>query len=277
MRPAHRRFALSGVNFELRSRSAGDLDGLSASYGAYEAGEAAAADVVVEIERAAGFCEGRERGPRYPAFETSVTGGTLRLERFDADGEVELASSPLRGRFRVGPSPHSLEAVIRIAASIALPRRGALILHASCVADRRGAHLFAGVSGAGKSTIAALLADACGDAVELVSEELVILAPDGGGWRAHVAPFLAKVELPHGLSRPLASINFLEQAPAHERSELQRATALRELLRHILVYARDPITSDAVLGSAAALLAAVPAFRLRFAPRGDVAEVLGIT
>src|SRR5690606_2367179 len=146
--------------------------------------------LIVEVERVPGFARGRERGPEYPGFRRArVAHDTIRLSRFDAEGDIVLpaaSSEPVRARFRVGDSANSLEAAIRIAASIALPRRGGVIVHASAVAARGRAWIFAGVSGAGKSTIARLLSGASPELVAL-ADELVILAPgQHGQFAAHV-------------------------------------------------------------------------------------------
>ena len=267
-------FELAGFSTRVEVNGAAELEPLGGGYSELPRG-ALHSDLVLRIERRPSFPEGREKSFCYPAFTTRLAGRRLELERYDARGWLDLAASPLRGDFVVGQSRNSAEAAIRIALSVGLPRRGALILHSSAVADARGAHVFSGVSGAGKSTIAALLSPPSGLAIK-VADELLVLARGEGGWRVLAAPFIGARSAPPGASFPLSSINILEQALCHERQPLSSVSALRELMRHVLVYARDPETAAHVLGAVGELATAIPFFRLRFAKDPSVAEVLGL-
>jgi hypothetical protein len=286
------RFCVAGLDVVLRSAQPDGLAMLGGYYDAYpSAGKPPGLEL--EIERVRGLAAGREPGPSYPAFERQLgADGRIELLRYDAEGEIRLPppgagtygpAAPVRGRFRVEDGANSLEAAIRIGVSIALPRRGAMILHASAVVAEGRAHVFAGVSGAGKSTIATMLADAC-PAVYKVSDELLIAAPaqrderaDDTGWCAHVTPFIGSGGLSHRTYHPIAGIHFLVQAASHQRSPMSRADGLRELMHHVLVYVAEPDTAGRVLSAAMALTAAVPCDRLAFAKNPGVATVLGIT
>lgn len=283
---AERRFCIAGIEVALGARAA-DLDGLAASYEACP-GRGGAPDLSLEIERIPGFGRERSRSASYPAFDAELRGPRLvGLRRYDAEGELELPGregEPVRGRFRVGESANSLEALVRIGMSVTVPRRGGLVFHASSVRARLGAALFAGKSGAGKSTIAALLAGVSG--FERLADELVIVMPGAspganagaaGPWDVHVPPFLGGPGLPHGARAPLAETHVLVQAGHHRRTRLARTEAVRALLPHVLAYVAEPETAALALAAAAALTAAVPCYRLEFAKDPGVAAVLGIT
>jgi hypothetical protein len=298
---AERRFCIAGIEVALGAARAGqdDLDGLAASYAACPS-RGGAPDLIVEIERIPGFGRERSRSASYPAFDAELRAPRLLgLRRYDAEGELALPGhegEAVRGRFRVGESANSLEALVRIGMSVTVPRRGGLVFHASAVRTRQGAALFAGKSGAGKSTIASLLAGVSG--FERLADELVIvmpgpssdpssdpsLGPNAGantgtnkGWDVHVPPFLGGVGLPHGTHAPLAETHVLVQAPHHRRTQLPRTEAVRALLPHVLAYVAEPETAGLTLAAAAALTAAVPCYRLEFAKDPGVAAVLGIT
>jgi hypothetical protein len=273
------RFHLAGLPVVVRAATDAALADLWPRYRDFPT--AAAPALTIDVERVAGF--DRARGPEYPAFRrTALADGRLHVERFDAEGEVTTGDLPLAARFRVGPSLNSLEACIRIAASIALPRTGALILHASSVEHAGRAQVFTGPSGAGKSTISSMLAGSHPSCRKL-TDELTILrrapaAPGArAGWEVYVPPVLSPAALPFGDRAPLAALHVLEQAPVHERVPLTAAAALPELLRQVLVYVGEPRTAALVLELAADLLAGVPVDRLRFRKDPAVAAVLGIT
>lgn len=270
-------FGLAGVEVLLRTSAGAVLPGFY-----HEApGLGGPPHLVVEIETVPGLARGRPRSPDYPGFERALLDPrTIGLRRFDAEGRIRLPDrrgQPVHATFRVGDSANSLEAAIRIGVSLTLPRLGGLVFHASAVARADEALLFLGVSGAGKSTIAAMLASSIPGVVK-ISDELVAVRPDEHGtWQAHVTPFLGDPGLPRGESWPVAALHFLAQAREHRRTSVAPPTALRELLRHVLVYVAEPETAGHVLDCASGLAVSVPCHRLEFAKDPGVAEVLGLT
>jgi hypothetical protein len=270
------RFAIADLPIEVRAATPGALHDLAPIYTRFATDRAPL--LTIDIARVDGF--DRERNPEYPAFaRTALPDGRLHVERFDAEGEVGVGDLPLAASFRVGPSPNSLEACVRIAASLALPRDGALILHASAVVHDGRALVFTGVSGAGKSTISSLLGDAYPSCTK-IADELVVLRRTGDGWHAIVPPYLGphdRTGIAHGARAPLAAIHSLVQADHDARTPLAPTAALRELLRHVLVYVADARTAEHVLGLAAALTRDVAFHRLHFRKHPQVAAVLDIT
>jgi hypothetical protein len=230
--------------------------------------------LVVELEHHAAL-DDAALAPDHPRFARRLDRDVLVVERGDARGRIDASAAPVRARFEVGANLHAREACLRVALSVALPCHQALILHASAVRWAGKAHVFTGVSGAGKSTIAALLDGHPGCA--RLADELLILARGDDGWRVHVPPVLGKVDLPVNDAAPLASVDLLVQAAAHHRERLGGGAALRELLRHVVVYAAEPATTERVLGLVERLVHEVPCHRLAFTPDLGVAAVLGVT
>jgi hypothetical protein len=233
-----------------------------------------AAGLVVTLEVDPSL-DDRPHGPTYPAFERRRRGDALEIERADATGTIEVRGAAIVARFRVSTHPSSVEACLRVALSVALPRHDALILHASAAIAHEHALVFAGVSGAGKSTIATLLSSQPGWA--RLADDLVIVARRDGEWSAEVPPFHGTSGLPHGRAFPLAGVDLLVQASVHRRRRLDAPTALRELLRHVVVFAAEESTSEIVLGLTSRLVAEIPVSRLEFLPDPGVAQVLDIT
>lgn len=266
------RLSFAGLSIEVRADDPAALADLAPIYAEFATDAAPA--LVITVERVEGF--DRERGPEYPAFRReALPDGRLRVERFDAEGVLDVDARPLTAHFRVGPSANSLEACLRIAASLALPRAGALILHASAAVHGGRARVFSGHSGAGKSTISAMLPE--GDpAWTKLADELLVLrrADDGSGWEVVVPPYLGPAGIAHGARAPLAGIHFLVQAPFDRRDRLPGPAALRGLLRNVLVYVAEPATAAAVLAVAADVTAATPCFTLHFRKHPQVAAVL---
>lgn len=278
-----RRLCLSDLEIELREATPGALAGLWHGYARFPSWKAVP-DLVIEIERLAALPPGHGPDELFPAFArelVAATAGaaapTLRLRRYDAWGEVSRGhDGRYSARFTVGPSANSLEACLRIAISAALPSTGAILMHSSAVRLDGEALVFSGVSGAGKSTISELLATREG--LEKLADELLLLqAPraPGQAWTLIVAPFLGAAGLPHGASLPLAAVHLLIQAPAHRKRRVPPGEALREVMKHILVYTGLPGTAEAVLGVAARLCAEVPVYALEFELTTPLRPLLG--
>ena len=266
------RFLFADLPIEVRAAHPGAIDDLAPIYAQFTT--ELAPRLIITITRIEGV-DG-ERGPEYPAFaRRALPDGRLHVARFDAEGEVDVGALPLTAQFRVGPSMNSLEACVRIAASLALARDGALIMHSSAVVHRGRALVFTGVSGAGKSTISSMLAEAYPSCAK-IADELLVLRHGDDGWRVIVPAYLGPAGIAHGQVAPLAGVHFLVQAPFDRRERLPAAVAMRELLRHVLVYVAEPHTADHVLGLAAQLTTAVPFYRLHFRKDPYVGTVLEI-
>lgn len=277
--PSDIRFSLAGLQVELVASRPGDLRELAGHYKDYTPSIPTSPHLRVRFATDPDLV-GPAPLPDHPAFRARAENGGIRLERFDAIGDVTLpkqSAEPVALSFRSGGNRHSLEAAVRIGVSIALPRVGGLLLHASAVATDRGALVFLGQSGAGKSTISSMLHEAWPGCEKISDELLAVVADDStGGWRAHVTPFLGGDGLPHGRSWPLAEVYLLHQAREHRRSPLSPARALPELLRNALAYVAEAETADRVLGLAARLSRDIPCYELHFLKDPGVGRVLGV-
>lgn len=128
---------------------------------------------------------------------------------------------------------------------------GGLLLHASAVRTSRGALLFCGESGVGKSTTARLLA---GDSV--LADDHCLLFPTTDGWRAQSAPTWRK-----GSAKP-HRVFFIEQAESTVLLPLDRSSALRLLLKNTVLWHSDRALYDLVLSNAVQALEAAEYLRL---------------
>jgi len=235
-------------------------------------------NVVIEIDRIAGFAVGRPISARHPAFDARIRApGHLSLVRADAEGDIEFGADPIRANFRVDDQRHSIEAAIRVSVAAASVRRGQLILHSSCVVSGGRAFVFVGESGAGKSTIAEFLQESTA-AVRIADELVVVARRQQEPWHAHATPFFGKVAAVQApVCAPVQGIFFLHQATEHHLVAVDRSRSVNGLMRHVLAYAVDPDTAGRALSAVINITDAVPCFELHFAKNPSVAEVLGIT
>jgi len=195
--------------------------------------------------------------------------GRWVLER--GDFRAELDPSLRRGRIRQAVSPFAIDAAFRILHSLLLSSQGGLLVHAASVVRNGRAFLFAGVSGAGKTTISRL---APPDAT-LLTDEISYLRREGDGYVAYGTPFageLAKVG--ENVCAPLGGLYLLVQGPENRIDGVSEAVATRAVMESVLFFAHDSELVGQVFDSVCDLVQRVPVRRLTFMPDSRVWELI---
>ena len=177
------------------------------------------------------------------------------------------------GHIRQSSNPYSPDTVLRIVHSLVLAKEGGFLVHAASAVRNGVAFLFAGVSGAGKTTISRL---APSD-VTLLTDEISYVRPDGSGYRAFGTPFAGELSQPgRNVSAPIAALFLLEQGPRNQIESVSPEEAIRLLLRNILFFSGDSELVNLVFQSACNFVERVPVRRLVFVPDERVWETIGL-
>jgi hypothetical protein len=181
------------------------------------------------------------------------------LSRYDFGGSLDLARRVVDVTVTEAHEL-TLDSLLRVVLSLALiPARGLLVHAASLERAGRG-HLFPGVSGAGKTTLARLSTDAT-----LLSDELSIATIAGEGALVHGTPFWGELtRAGEDGSAALAGIYFPRHAARHAVIPLAERAALTRLLPTVMSFAREADVVAGVVDLAADLVARVPCFILDF-------------
>ena len=130
----------------------------------------------------------------------------MAIERGDFCAELDARSR--RGWVRQSPNPYSIDAVLRIVHSLVLAEEGGFLVHAASAVRNGRAFLFAGVSGAGKTTISRL---APPDAT-LLTDEISYLRRSGSGYHAYGTPFAGELaRVGKNVRAPLAALYLLRK------------------------------------------------------------------
>jgi len=196
-------------------------------------------------------------------------GGQWLIERGDLRAEWEPASR--RGRIVQSPNPYSIDAVLRIVHSLILAPEGGLLVHAASAVRNGKAFLFAGVSGAGKTTISRL---APPDAT-LLTDEISYLRRNDRGYVAYGTPFAGELaKLGENVRAPLAALYLLQKGFENIVEPVKASDAARLLLENVLFFANDPELVSLVFESACELVGRVPVYRLTFVPDERVWELI---
>ena len=234
-------------------------------------------------QRYAGFID-RSAVPHY-AFDVCLTppddeeadaelrvirhGHRWQLERgdFRADWDPLLRC----GRILQSPNPYSIDTVLRIVHTLVLAGEGGFLMHAASALRNGRAFLFAGASGAGKTTIARL---APRD-VRLLTDEISYVRVEDGGFHACGTPFAGEIARSgENLRAPLAAIYLLAQGPENRIDEIPLAEPARALLTNILFFAEDRELVQSVFRSALDCAERIPVRRLTFVPDARVWELI---
>ena len=167
------------------------------------------------------------------------------------------------------------ENVLRVIAAYRLLDSGGVLLHSAAVADDRGAHVFFGVSGAGKSTISRL-GYATGRAV--LSDDMNALRFTPDGVVVEHLPFAG--DFGHGRtatsgSYPVRTLCSLEKGPGPELKPMASAPAIAALLGCASFVNRNPYRLDELVAKLETLNARLPVRVLTFTLDNRCWELLG--
>ncbi|MCX7899266.1 MAG: hypothetical protein N2444_04150 [Methylocystis sp.] len=200
-----------------------------------------------------------------PDEEVDVTrdGDVWRLSRGDFRAEWNIVSR--RGYVRQTANPYSIDSVLRILHTLILAKRGGFLLHAASAVRNGKAHIFSGVSGAGKTTISRL---APPDATLLTDEiSYVTKAPDGA-YCAHGTPFAGDLGRPgENIGAPIGATYLISHGSENRIEDIASPVeAARALLGNILFFTHSLEMVDAVFESALEFVQETPVKRLFFLP-----------
>lgn len=195
--------------------------------------------------------------------------GPWSFERGDFRAEWDPALRT--GRIHQSANPYAIDAVLRIVHTLVLSGQGGFLVHAASAVRNGKAFLFAGVSGAGKTTISRL---APPDAI-LLTDEISYVRKIRDVYCAFGTPFAGELaQLGENICAPLAALYLLAKGSRNQIEPLGHAEACRELLANILFFAEDEVAVKSVFDASCRFVGQVPVSRLTFAPDASVWEMI---
>lgn len=135
-----------------------------------------------------------------------------------------------------------------------------LLIHSSCAIENGKAHIFAGHSGAGKSTAARL-----SEPRELLSDEATIVKITPEEITVFDSPFRSEL-LSSGQPKayPLAGIQLLHQSDRNRLEKLRKPDAFLSLMDKVFYWSHDPAEIQRIMGLLRTLVEKVPIYELYF-------------
>jgi hypothetical protein len=261
--------AIGGVAVRVNTTDANFLAMLHARYAGFVSGETCAEfDFDVDLAPPA-FGN--------PDADVSVTHSSGRWLMERGDFRAEWTPATGTGWIHQSANPYSIDAVLRIVHSLVLAGQGGFLLHSASAIRNGKAFLFAGVSGAGKTTISRL---APADATLLTDEISYVRKLDVPSqdeeYVAFGTPFTGELaKLGENTSAPVAALYLLAQGPENRIDPVGEADAGRELLANMLFFAEDQEMVHWAFQAACDFVRSVPVYKLTFVPDTRVWEMIG--
>jgi hypothetical protein len=169
-------------------------------------------------------------------------------------------------------NPYSIDAVLRILHSLILAGEGGFLIHAASAVKNGRAFIFAGVSGAGKTTISRLAPPD----VAVLTDEISYVRPGRHGYEAFGTPFAGELaRIGANLRAQLAAVYLLVQGRENKVEPVSEPEALQAFLRNVLFFAQDQELVEKLFQNAFDFVSLVPIYRLTFVPDSSVWGMIG--
>lgn len=178
------------------------------------------------------------------------------------EGEVSLRREVFADRLPLYPLQYPLDELVMVHL---LARGRGVAIHGSGVVDADGrGTLFAGQSGAGKTTMARLWLPEPG--VKILSDERVVLRPEGDVVWMYGTPWHGDGRISNQGRAPLDRICFLRHAPRNQMTSLGATESIARLFSCTFPPFYDAAGLDDVLGSLERIAARCRSVELGFVP-----------
>lgn len=187
-----------------------------------------------------------------------------------SDYLIEVDSNYTHAKVSVYDEFALKHALLNLYSSFIVHHNWGLLIHSSCVVEKGEAHIFAGHSGAGKSTAAKL-----SHPRPLLSDEATIVKVNANEITIYNSPFRSELEST-GDKRfyPLESIQLLYQANHNKRNQLSKSDALLHLIDKVFYWTNSPEETKNILHLIKILVQTVPVYELHFQKNNTFWELI---
>ncbi|RXZ81469.1 hypothetical protein EBB07_14155 [Paenibacillaceae bacterium] len=199
-------------------------------------------------------------GSEFTGYEVEAAADRGQVNFTRTDYRIVADSDFTSATIEVYDSFALKHALMNLYSALIVNRKWGLLIHSSCIAEEGKAYLFAGQSGAGKSTVARL-----SQPRPILSDEATIVKVTNAGAFIYDSPFRSELEEPfNGEACPLAAIQLLRQSMENKRSPLPRMDGLLQLLDKVFYWVYEKEETAKVFGMCQLLVRAVPMYELYF-------------
>ncbi|MFC2175581.1 hypothetical protein ACFLR1_01255 [Bacteroidota bacterium] len=142
----------------------------------------------------------------------------------------------------------------------------AIMIHGSGISDNGDAHIFTGVSGQGKTTMAKLWFDA---GAEVLNDDRLIIRKENNGYRVYNTPMFYADK---SRSAKLAAIHSIYHAPSNSLTKLNGIEAVSAVMPNLIQhgYSSDLISHH--LNFVSEMIGKIPVYKLGFKPDQGIVQ-----
>lgn len=210
-------------------------------------------DIVIEIEP--GF------GTAFVDFEVKVSKDPKAIIFRRTDYQISVDEEYKVARILVHNELALKHAMMNLYSSFLGYHRIGLLIHSSCAVENGQAHLFAGQSGAGKSTAARLSYPR-----PILSDEAALVKIKEDGVWVYNSPFRSEITAKFQNGKPvkLSSIQLLSQAKHNQRTLVAKSDAILQLFDKVFYWPVSQMELSIIFQLLTALVKNVPVYELQF-------------
>jgi hypothetical protein len=196
---------------------------------------------------------------RFGDISSGVTVYCSELQKSKEDGETAV----------LNPVNYPLDQLLLI---YALSQMQGTIVHAAGASINERCFIFAGKSGAGKSTIARLLSE--GKHSEMLSDDRIVIRNIEGEFYAFGTPWPGDAEIAKNRKFPLRGMFFINHGSENRAVKLSQREAVERLLPVTSVLWYDKALVEAALGFCEDMARGIPAYELYFRPDSELSNFI---
>lgn len=260
-----RTLLLATLRVGVRSFDGEDRAMMERRYGAFEIGPADR-EILLDVRHDPDLRQLQPESVAWPgALAETLPDGSMVFaregERLVVDAGLTAATLTMRRDPGLVTDAHAdhrsapPESALRILVASHLPSRDGAVFHAAGYADHRGAVIFPGASGVGKTTLAHKL-----PREHVLSDDQVAVVERV----AHALPFVGDLGPPIApRTAPLRAIAFLERSPGASLEPLSRVASILRATTCAPWFLRDRERSERWLQAVTAIASSVPCYLLR--------------
>lgn len=150
--------------------------------------------------------------------------------------------------------------------SMAIVKKGGLLLHASAVADGNFSYVFCGPSESGKTTIARLLQEK-----DVLTDETTAIINKDNRYYAYATPFFGELgKITKNTGAPIKAVFFIHKGNGFSHRRKSRFEATQDFLYNTILRGRDVELTEKILGNVSKLTESVPCYDLYFKPQAQL-------
>ena len=209
---------------------------------------------------------------REPAPARLVKPGIYHIKWYYFSGEFNTRTGI--ARMDINTKPFVISSLLRIIYAIKMIEKKGLFVHASSFVRDGVAYLFAGKSGAGKTTLVKI-ATRSDREIQLLSDEISLITYERGEVFAYSTPFWGSTRIMgRYIKAPLRSIYFINKSKRTFTRQIDNTTAMQNILANILFASLDQESLSEGLKTAKNIITKAECRILNFQKNDSFLEVI---